>query len=153
MMEPNDWKKLSEELEGIKRDEYHRGYEKAVEDFGDAKKKQDEDRRKFDEQVQSWHSILNNLRQAWAKEIGKQAQWMDTEKDKHRYQLMFGHKTDYFAGHYVNMPEDMDEFIHALAESLKMAADFKMLIAEFEKNALVKAQWDRLLVAMRMTNE
>jgi hypothetical protein len=150
---PNDWAKLSEELEEVKRAAYHQGYQKAIDDFGSSKTKFEEQARQLDEQIRGWSKIIHEVREAWSKETGEPARWMDPEKDKYRYQLMFGHTSNRLGAHYYNMPEDVDGFIHAMAEVTKMAADFKMLLAEFEKNPIVKAQWDRLLVAMRMTEQ
>jgi len=151
MTAPNDWKKLNEELEEVKRAEYHRGYEKAVEDFGSAKVKIADDRALLDRKINTWNHAISKVREAWAKHTGQPAQWKDPSKDKYRYQVLFGNKQLVKDSVYLNMPEDMEQFVYALEECVKMANDFQTLLDAFQKNPVVKAQWDRLLVAMRMT--
>lgn len=147
---PNDWSGLSEELKEIKRVARHEGYEKAVEDFGQSKARLEEQERRLREQRDAWHQIMSDVRKGWSKLTDQPVNWRD---EKNNYQTMFGHKYENIGRIGANMPEDMEDFLHALAQIVKMGADFQVLIKEFDKNPIVKAQWDRLLVAMRMTEQ
>jgi len=149
----NDWAKLSEELEVIKRDAYHEGYQKAMDDFGDSKTKHEAALVKLREEIHAWHRIIYQVQETWAKHTNQPARWVDPSTHKHHYQPLFPAHHERVGEHYVNMPDDLDHFVMAMDQCIKMAADFKMLLAEFEKNPIVKAQWDRLLVAMKMTEE
>lgn len=153
MTTQNDWSAVSEELDEIKRSEYHRGYEKALEDSESAEKIRLAREDKLSREITTWNNLMSKVRDAWSKHTGLDVRWMDPTKDNHRYQMLFGNNAESTGNHYVHMPEDTSHFVFALDEITKMANDFQILLDAFEKNPIVKAQWDRLLVAMRMTDE
>jgi hypothetical protein len=51
------------------------------------------------------------------------------------------------------VPADNEAFSDELFRLVKMGRDFEFLLDTMKSNDLVKAQWDRLLVAMRLTGE
>lgn len=148
--QPNDWNKLDEELKIIKQTAHHEGYNKAIEDMGRAKDDISKGENKLREQVKVWHQILHDVRQAWSAMSGEPVMTPDPVKT-HKYRAMFGQNVTY-QPFYHNMPVDMDAFLEAANEVIKLGADFALLLDTFDKDPLVKASWDRVLVAMKMTD-
>jgi hypothetical protein len=153
MTNPNDWKSMSEELEVMKAQARHEGYQAAISDIQERLAEIDEGKAQIAHAVSSWNKAISRIRDEWAKMSNQPAQWRDETKDRYCYQLLFGHETFRIdgLGHHMHLPEDMTEFVHAFLQVITKATDFQILLDAFEANPMVKAQWDKLLVMMRMT--
>lgn len=151
MTKTNDWDLLSDELEAIKAIARHEGYEKAMDDLAAMQSSVQVKQDTLDKQRSILASLVHRVRTVWSKMTGEPSSWKDPKKDLYRYQIMFGSERT-SDNLYIEMPENDEEFIYALNQLIHMATDFKKLLDAFETNPLVKAQWDRLLVSMRMTD-
>jgi hypothetical protein len=145
---------IQEELEVMKAQARHEGYEKAIEDLQTTAEQRQKDYDRLTGARDKWTKALHQIREAWQKTTG-QSNMVTLKGKPNTYRAIFGHKleVDENRSFYINMPEDLDEFGEALFNMVQKAHDFEVLLASFETNELVKAQWERLLVAMRMTQQ
>jgi hypothetical protein len=159
-MDKSELSAVFEELEAIKAIARHEGYEQAIKDLDATGKKQQKDQDKVDRCVKNWHNCLQKIRQAWARVTE-----YDPVDDHGRrtYRALFGNVSNSSTvhdgdgrtlyGNYINMPEDMEEFTEALLHEIQKAQDFQILLDAFEKDPMVKDQWNRLLVMMKMREQ
>ena len=155
MTEVNDWNSLSEELEAIKAIARHEGYQAALQDISDREADLKERQTQLRNATEDWQKILNRIRTNWAA-ASKQPE-STRIPGSNKYRPIFGHNLEPIGQQpvfrFINMIEDMDEFCEALIYMATQAADFQFLLDSFETNPMVKQQWERLLVMMRMTEK
>jgi hypothetical protein len=158
MTNPNDWNALSNELEAIKHEAYQAGFNKASDDMVRLSDQISREKLGLERTIDSWHKALDWIRQSWTIIKDKDP---NRTANHYQYHSVFGNKT--IKGERetwrdpsitpIDLPLDRDEFGMALLYQLRKAQDFQILLDAFESNPMVKAQWERILVMMRMTDD
>lgn len=135
-MTESEIRAISTELDALKDQIREEMYELAKSEYYSAWEDLKKQQSRIDSKMSKWETIIEILRRIML-QTGENLATID-------YKV-----SDYDS---VRFPEDDDSFINLAYRYMVMGRDFDKILSAINENPILKHQWDKLLMAMRLTD-
>jgi hypothetical protein len=135
---------VSDEIAVIRQAAFDAGYKAANDDLQRRIKEANEASDTVEKRRIEWRQVVHDIKFSYGKQNpGKQFRSLYDISDSYSSRSAA-------ASLPYPLPEEEELFCSELARLVRMGKDFELMLKGIEDNEIIKVQWNRLLVAMRM---